>query len=198
MSSNNSNNNNRSSILACLIALTVAITMIAVLIYFVLSQQDNSNQKRIASLVNSYIGFLNATSDNNMKESDFENLKYRYFSENATNLGSKTVYRAEDILVEDSRPVGSRMVSGSQILKKTQFMEVFQKDEEIGDSRINFVKKKGDVILSTTFGRMDCSIFSKKMIENNLKVAINDKPVEKTNDVIGLCANNYNIVVVKS
>lgn len=194
----NSNNNNRNGIITCLIALTIAISMIAVLVHFVFSQQDNSNQKRIASLVNSYIGFLNATTDNNMKESDFENLKYRYFSENAINLGSKTVYRSKDILVEDSQPVGSRIVSGSQILKKTQFMEVFQKDKEIGDSRINFVKKEGEVVLSTTFGRMDCSVFSKKMIENNLKVAINDKSVTKTNDVIGLCANNYNIVVIKS
>jgi len=194
----NSNDNNKYYTLACSIALTAAIGLVALVIFLAYSHQENSDDSRVASLVNSYIGFLNATTDKNMKESDFENLKYRYFSENATNLGSKTVYRSKDILVEDSTPVGSRMVSGSQVLKKTQFMEVFQKDEEIGDSRINFVKKEGDVVLSTTFGKMDCSVFSKKMIENNLKVAINDKPVKKRNDVIGLCANNYNIVVIKS
>jgi len=189
---NKQSKSNKANIILSLIFMSLVI-LAGILTFNAVSLEKSRKNEKAESLVNAYIGFINATSIKDVKEEDFENLKYRYFSESPINIASKTVYRAHDVAIESSANS-----LGGGILKKTQFMEVFRKDDELGESRINFARKKETIILSSTFGNEDCALFSKEIIENNLKLTINDKNVENLNSIREFCVNKYNVVIVKN
>lgn len=71
------------------------------------NETKNISNKKIESLIKSYAGFIKDGSDEKLSDSQFEDLKYRYFSKNATNISSKTVYRPRNVQVDSITMIGA-------------------------------------------------------------------------------------------
>jgi len=183
-----------------LLFLVSVITGCLIFINIQKNETKNISNKKIESLIKSYAGFIKDGSDEKLSDSQFEDLKYRYFSKNATNISSKTVYRPRNVQVDSITMIGAVPFPSSETLKKTNFMEAFREDSQMGDSRLVFSRNKSHVIISSTFGEDDCYLFIKGIKLNRYKITINTKQInEITNDDLrSACKNDYNMITVQN
>lgn len=183
-----------------LIYVLLIVIFLGVSLFYLRPQKNEESSKEIKSLVNSYNGFIKEGSDEKLSDQQFEDLKYRYFSNNATNIASKTVYRAHDVHQDSFIIVGGVFIPSTETLKRTNFMEAFRDDSEMGDSRLVFSRSKDVVTVSSTFGGNDCYSFVKEMKKYKFNITINNKVIDNiTNDDLRtVCRNDYNMISVKN